>query len=689
MNFNFALSFLTAVLAVNVNGLEEPSALRAGTSDADARHLTVSDKEGFGEMLKDGVCKGAVCGAWGDPHQVTCDGVKYDCQAVGLFTLMENHMFNIQAAFVGIAHHEEKNLKTWGLPTASIINDVVVDYKDNDAVPKIQLGFGELLYPKDVNYVADDQGCETGVTYVKKVNNNYFLDFAQKKRKNKTLEQCRALCKDKGKKCKKFQRTNDGSCYLIDANMEMRENPSHWAKVISGSMTSDCGVPVDALPLVSDQEVQKHGLIGDIECPLLMYIDNELVDISSKANGGQGFLWGKQGDANYVLQKNDKIHIVTKAPLGGSAEIQLKLKGYGPGKKWQCHWDFYVCLPESEENNFKELGSIGLLGSPDGNKANDWRDREGLVLPILNYGSDKHTTMTDYCVDNWCVSQNTSIMTYHGNKDFSNYKCDGEKHIPFNPEAPETCVDFGADQAILYCQNYTASTAYTADYESCIMDCCNAACPTDDGEWVRHEDPDDVPDKPKVVFPEEVGCTSESDLPNNKDTICPNTSVVTLLKQTGVQDIPDDGTIFYDIAFGEFTPGPELEKVHTVTFKINNPFEVKADVYVKHDKQALINFVEPTCDFQPDSHGCDANTEDITVVCHNYDHNDDGAGSFALVQVYFVSLGVDDGLSDESGVLGEQAVVDKCCAADPMVQPNTGVVEYVFEVQCRCPTTVA
>jgi len=54
----------------------------------------------FNEVL--GKCVGAVCGIWGDPHIITCDDLHYDCQAVGLFTVMKNHMFNIQGNFVFI-----------------------------------------------------------------------------------------------------------------------------------------------------------------------------------------------------------------------------------------------------------------------------------------------------------------------------------------------------------------------------------------------------------------------------------------------------------------------------------------------------------------------------------------------------------------------------------------------------------
>lgn len=690
MNFNLALSFLAAVSAVN--GLEESSLRGNGTpigeifsNRAPNRDLKVSTYEGFDESLPNGVCKGALCGTWGDPHVITCDGLKFDCMAAGLFTLMDNHMFEAQAAFVEVSHAEEKDLHNWGLPTATLLNDVVINYKTNDAVPKIQLGFGKLVYPKENgNMVPAEDGCETGYSYVweTKKKLRYELDMKGGGTKRyATLQECREICEkkknDKKYKCEAFQWFADGSCYMIDSKMEKRENPRHWARVLSGSLDSDCGKEV--LPMLeSKDQIEKHGEIGDIEkCPLLMYLDNELVDISNKTNSaGEGYLWGGEGDKNYVWQSGKVVTIVTEASEGGSAEIQLKLTGNGPGNKWSCMFDFDVCLPETEQDDF-EKSSTGLLGSPNGNRTDDWKDVDGNVLVIRDKNTattSKHDTMTEYCENNWCVSQADSMMTYHGDMDYSHYKCHNEPHIPFDPDA-DSCL-YGKENAILHCQGFGSAV------EGCIFDCCNGYCPKDVPDIVRYND-EPVDDKP--VFPEIEGCSPETVLDDNSNSVCPNAAdpVVKLLKQTGVQDIPEGADIFYDIAFGS-SPAGNSAVVNTVTFKVNNPFDVKADVYVKHDKQALSTFVEPTCNFQPDSHGCDANTDDITVVCHKYD----GIAAFALVQIYFVSIGVDDGVNGEGEENGEQGIVDKCCNADPMIQPNTGIVEYTFEVMCGCPDIV-
>jgi hypothetical protein len=81
-----------------------------------------------------GDCTGANCGVWGDPHIVSCDHLKYDCQASGLFTLIKNHMFNVQGFF--------KVFKApWG--AASITTDVAIDYvkEEPNGVPTFQFSF--------------------------------------------------------------------------------------------------------------------------------------------------------------------------------------------------------------------------------------------------------------------------------------------------------------------------------------------------------------------------------------------------------------------------------------------------------------------------------------------------------------------------------------------------------------------
>ena len=167
-------------------------------------------------------------------------------------------------------------------------------------------------------------------------------------------------------------------------------------------------------------------------------------------------------------------------------------------------------------------------------------------------------------------------------------------------------------------------------------------------------------------------CEKDGSFKDTSDTVCPNsaTPVVKLLKSHGDVPLPEGVDIFYGIVTdmephdGAFGP--------TVKFKVNNPFDSNADVYVKHEKSVLGGFNDIHCvEFDDIAGGCDDEAEDIEVACRHFD----GVAPFALVNVYFASRG----LTTDSSV-----DVDKCCHA-PEYASDIGVVRYTFEIQCNCP----
>jgi len=95
-----------------------------------------------------GDCTGSNCGVWGDPHIVTCDDLHYDCQASGLFTLIKNHMFNVQGFFKVFE-------APWG--AASVTTDVAIDYVKGEPEPNGVPTF-QFSFPTFENY---DEGTTT------------------------------------------------------------------------------------------------------------------------------------------------------------------------------------------------------------------------------------------------------------------------------------------------------------------------------------------------------------------------------------------------------------------------------------------------------------------------------------------------------------------------------------------------
>jgi hypothetical protein len=152
------------------------------------------------------------------------------------------------------------------------------------------------------------------------------------------------------------------------------------------------------------------------------------------------------------------------------------------------------------------------------------------------------------------------------------------------------------------------------------------------------------------------------------DTICPeDADVVKLISAVGVSP-PEGQAMIYNL---EFLGGTEI------SFKINNPFESNADVYVQYDENvgSGLGIMDPKCAEDLDVPGCNPdNASTITAGCHT----PPGKAAFTIVSIYFVS--------NDSYLGSGGATVDECCHEDPDTIA-TPVVEYTFEIHCECPAT--
>jgi len=634
------MNFATIVLAATTFGVmaDTSNNLRGG------RELSTN---GYGERL--GSCRGATCSMWGDPHMITCDGLGYDCQGIGIFTLMENHMYNIQANFVDVGAREHVLVEGWGLTHgASITNDIMIEYKLDDSVPIMQFGFGDISGYEVTP--PSEEGCHPWTTF-------HPVDMGWQKDGARTVEpdvkSCRARC-EANDHCTQFSWWADGGCHLNDDNAEMEPSNRGWARALAGTLDSQCGMPEqNNIPLEgTNGEDDKKGSIDG--CPLLMYMDGELIDLSDITPATHVLLWGEEGDDHFVQLINDKaINIVHKVD-GAFSEINLIQVGHGPGELWSCHWNFDVCLPDVHQVQFENEG-LGLLGTPNGNIWDDWMDRDGNLISVDTWGHDGHGKMYEYCYENWCVTQEESLMTYHGDTEFEDHKCEHVDSIDWREEN-ELCV-LSVDEIEFACKDMPPVMMH-----GCMLDCCLGGCTQvnnteriitgihtlstdDDGLYLLNS------------------CT-DSEKEDTSSTVCPGAEVVSLLKTVGDEPLPN-GDIFYDIEFGS----------DTVSFRVNNPFEASATVFVKHDKKVISNFMDPICDGEElTAAGCDDDFP-VEVACHDFD----GLDPFAVINVYFASVAVSP--------LNDQASIDRCCEADEFA-PSVGIVEYTFEIQCGCPEDV-
>jgi len=659
MNFNVALFLLTAPLLVQAE-----SNLRGADAD---RLLGVSYTAGYGEKL--GACTGAVCNVYGDPHVLTCDGLAYDCQASGIFTLMNNAMFNMQGHFANITNpeHVPNQLKT--APAASLFNDIVVDFRPNDDYPIVQLGFGDVS--KKYGEFTSEIGCARHQHYA-----------PQPPQKDNTQEasvyDCRETCKNTDG-CVKFSYNYNGRCELHtdDPTIQLVDTSGSWSLSLSGTLDSECGV---LRPYESNVEAERlfHGSIGGNkkqECPLLLHVDGELQDISHFQGAQSGYLYGAKDDDMSIKIKHSTVTVRYKLESGDIAEIRLQQGGKGPGERWGCNWSMYLCLPESGKDLYEN--SLGLLGTINGNTQDDWMDQLGNTLLIDNMDPNNsrkknHQATFDYCKGNWCVSQEDSIMAYTGGMTYDDTKCHEEEYIDLNVNS-ELCV-ISASKIIQSCAEVAPLLKF-----ACELDCCLGGCEDFLNTFetitgiteLSTEDEDNV-----MTVPNHDECDDET-FSNTGNTVCGGSdenSIVKIIHSSGAIDLPEGAEVIYGIVT-DVDPEDESE-LKTIKFHVNNPFDDDVDIYVKHDKSLF----SASCDSMIETPtGCNTVADTIEVVCRDYS----GVAPFALVEVFFSSVAIPS----------SETSVDKCCYPEASGGPaggpaGAGVISFTFEIQCECPNTV-
>ena len=144
-----------------------------------------------------------------------------------------------------------------------------------------------------------------------------------------------------------------------------------------------------------------------------------------------------------------------------------------------------MCLPSNEQEQFEEY-SVGLFGSPDGNQTNDWTNVEGETLEINDVvGSGAF----DYC-QNWCVSQEDSLMIYPEGTTYEDHMCIEQEYQEFSVY-DENCV-ISANKILEKCAGMSPVFIH-----SCQVECCFGGCNSIDNvidEIVELIGPPDVPD---------------------------------------------------------------------------------------------------------------------------------------------------------------------------------------------------
>lgn len=286
----------------------------------------------------------------------------------------------------------------------------------------------------------------------------------------------------------------------------------------------------------------------------------------------------------------------------------------------------------------------------------------------------RHANAYNYCVNNWCVSQLDNKMAFSGDKTYEDYKCKEENYTEWDDDI-ENNLDCVLEiwKIIKACENEEP-----LDRFACELDCCKGGCfeisdTLDEIHTLRDDESDD--DVRTDDVPVHDQCDDDV-FSNTGESVCGGGNVVHLLKSSGELSLPETATVFYGLEMNVEPHDTMAGK--SIRFRVNNFLEEAADIYVKHTKSVLNDFMDPVCDpMRNTAGGCHTGAQEIEVACHNYE----GVPAFAIVQVYVQAR----------GIASSDTQVDKCCAGegderDAIAGDDAGVAVFTFEIACDCPT---
>jgi len=143
-------------------------------------------------------------------------------------------------------------------------------------------------------------------------------------------------------------------------------------------------------------------------CPYTFYANKQEVPNIFTSGTGTNKVIASQGPGRTVIFRYPQT--------GTRIEVDVR-------SSWKngCNMAVQVCLPK---RRFEGERVIGLLGTPDDNKANDWmQSDDGATLSIPDNRFDRmFKPAYDYCTEQWCIDNaGDSKFTYANGKGFDDY----------------------------------------------------------------------------------------------------------------------------------------------------------------------------------------------------------------------------------------------------------------------------
>jgi len=406
------------------------------------------------ELALADVCKAS---AWGDPHMVTFDGVKFDAQPKGEATFLTSD----EPRLVIQGRLEKAN---HGRGDPSVTTGIAIEGPGDS--PVIQVSIAQPEFISVAGFGAKQDG------YCVKSNNSDQNDGVQKlvggdyndvgDLHKQCLEMCAGVKGVTG--CEMIWDQNNRGCYAHTANIDGGGNGVHrhscYAVEVPGELGSCSGY----------QDIT----VGNVNCAVEMMVNGEKQDMIA------------YHDELAIVEQNGNL-ITIDYP--GVVKVEMALGVFG-----RCLFSVNVFLYDcaSYENS-----AIGLLGSPNNNSTDDWMDQDGNVLERPSGSSQMFFKPAfDYVKENWIINDpDDSIFTYDNCASFETLAVPDEEYDPelellvdeADPEILAICGEdvqciidgetLGTDAAVEFIKN-PAKDRVPVDLEELLLSDDPTASPT-------------------------------------------------------------------------------------------------------------------------------------------------------------------------------------------------------------------
>lgn len=224
---------------------------------------------------------------------------------------------------------------------------------------------------------------------------------------------------------------------------DARTNTDGNMITITKAISIDTGVEgAPQFDLIAEEDDSDGGA-----CVLNYYINGVIADFGEDGKAIPGVeLHGDTPGTDY----SDMIYF----PDSGIVyNVVVKYGNFG------CVLNNDICL---SPQMFEDETIVGLFGSPDGNKENDWMDAEGKNLFHQNQVEDARGY--EFCTKNWCTTAEESIFGYRDTEEHSDFNgCDRI----YNPALPTALIAEASEE----CDECCGDIRDPMTMKACLLEC--------------------------------------------------------------------------------------------------------------------------------------------------------------------------------------------------------------------------